>query len=96
LFDSYQSGDIYKEFMINKFVEVLFFDIKAAYDNINPIILFDINSFRIKYKLFIKNLIMNRVVNFYELGTFQEFIVLYKRLSKPAFLTWRKHYFALF
>jgi len=68
----------------------LFLDIKAAYDNVDPSILFNIvNSLKIPagYKKFIKNLLEFREIDIYESGNFQGVRLLYKGLPQGSVLS---------
>ncbi|XP_071575663.1 uncharacterized protein [Temnothorax nylanderi] len=65
--------EIYKSFALRQMTGAIFLDIKGAYDNVNPQILFKmINELKIPvgYKKFLRNLIGPRNVNFYESGGF--------------------------
>jgi len=65
----------------------LFLDIKAAYDNVDPSILFNIiNSLKIPtgYKKFIKNLLEFREIDIYKSGNFQGIKSLYKGLPQAS------------
>jgi len=65
----------------------LFLDVKEAYDNVKPNILFDIvNSIRIPvaYKGFIRNLISHRSANFYECGKFCASRTIFKGLPQGS------------
>jgi len=77
---------IYKGFIThNHPMGVLFLDIKRAYDNVNPNILFDIvNTMKISihYKNFVHNLI--RYINFYKNGKFHGSSTLYKSLLQGS------------
>jgi len=67
-----------------------FLDIKAAYDNVNPSILFNVvNDLKIPkgYKLFIQNLIDYRFINIYESNKFQGTRTLFKDLPQGSVLS---------
>jgi len=71
-------------------VGALFLDVKGAYDNVDPSILFDmINDLNIPigYKKFIKNLLKSKVIDIYESGVFQGTRTLYKGLLQGSVLS---------
>jgi len=79
--------DIYRGFARRDFVRAIFLDIKAAYDNVDPGILFDaINSFNIPryYKKFIMNLISPRFASFFEGKNFYGQRTLYRGLLQGS------------
>jgi len=65
--------DIYNSFTKGELLGAIILDIKSAYDNVSPTILFKmINSLKISwgYKRFIKELLGNRDIEIYESGIF--------------------------
>jgi len=82
--------EIYRGFTNHEPVGALFLDIKGAYDNVNPGILFDsINAMKIPvtYKRFIRNLICFRKVNFYQSGSFRGSRTIFKGLPQGSALS---------
>jgi len=86
--------EAYRGFINHDPVGALFLDMKGAYDNVKPNILFNIvNSIRIPvaYMGFIRNLISPRSANFYESGKFCASRTIFKGLPRdhhlvPCFL----------
>jgi len=81
--------EINKAFTMRGKVGILFW-IKAAYDNIDPSIFFDIVNnlgIPIGYKKFIKNLLKSRDIDIYESENFQSIRMLYKGLSQGSVLS---------
>jgi len=82
--------EVHKGFINRDPVDALFLDIKGAYDNVKPGILFDmINSIRIPvaYKGFICNLIGYRLANFYESGKLCDSRAIFKGLPQGSLLS---------
>jgi len=75
--------EIQKAFITKEKLSALFLDIRAAYDNVIPSILFEIvNNLKIPlgYKIFIKNLLNFRHIEIFESGIFQGKRTLFKGL----------------
>jgi len=82
--------EINKAFFMREKVGALFLDVKGAYDNVDPSILFDmINdlSIPVGYKLFIKNLLKPRIIDIYKSGFFQDTRTLYNGLPQGSVLS---------
>jgi len=82
--------EINKTYLSKDKMGALFLDIKAAYDNVDPSILFNIvNSLKIPtgYKKFIKSLLEFREIDIYESGNFQGVRLLYKGLPQGSVLS---------
>jgi len=82
--------EIYKAFIMDDWLGTLFLDLKAAYDNVDPSILFNIiNNLRIPigYKIFIKNLLNYRFIDIYESSLYQGTRMLFKGLPQRSVLS---------
>jgi len=82
--------EINKTYLSKVKMGTLFLDIKAAYDNVDPAILFNtINNLKIPlgYKKFIKNLLEFREIDIFESGNFQGQRSLYKGLPQGSVLS---------
>jgi len=82
--------EIHKSFMAGEKLGAIFLDIKAAYDNVIPSIMFDIiNSLKIPYgyKKFIKDLLVYRCVDIFESGIYRGRRSLYKGLPQGSVLS---------
>jgi len=81
--------EIYNSFMKGECVRVMFLDIKSAYDNVYPSILFNkLNKLKIpwEYKWFSKNLLSLRSIEIYESGKYQGTRTLFKGLPLGSVL----------
>jgi len=82
--------DIYNAFIKGEMLGAIFLDIKSAYDNVSPEILFGIiNSLKIPwgYKRFLRNLLGARSVEIYESGQFRGLRSIYRGLSQGSVLS---------
>jgi len=82
--------EVHKSFIAKEKLGALFLDIKAAYDNVVPLLLFDvINNLKIsiEYKKFIKNLISFKHIDIYKSDTFQGKRTLFGGLSQGSVLS---------
>jgi len=86
--------NIYNSFIKGELLGAIFLDIKSAYDNVSPTILFKfieiwINSLKIPwgYKRFLRELLSDRSIEIYESGIFQGTRVIYKGLPQGSVLS---------
>jgi len=82
--------DIYNSSIKGELLGAIFLDIKSAYDNVSPTILFKmINSLKIPwgYKRFLRELLGDRSIEIYESGIFQGTRNIYRGLPQGSVLS---------